>query len=198
MLFWSKRSTAPSDGVPERRPRLLQPLAPQPGEVDSLLPVDGHRRAARGDVHGLAPPSSSVSSRDAIGDRVAAGVHLAGEHRPYVFSLTTCEHSGGRRYYRRLRDAGKRQWPVRAGRRALVPRGSRKAAVPRSRDRARGDRRAVRGELAVRVVEPQQGRAPDDAAVRGGARDRGARPDARRHAGRHRPLDRRRACRSTS
>ena len=50
-------------GVPQRRPRLLQPITPQLGEVDPLLPVDRHRRAARGDVHGRAPPSSSVSSR---------------------------------------------------------------------------------------------------------------------------------------
>ena len=49
------------------------------------------------------------------------------------------------------------------------------------------------GEPRLRAVEPQQGHAADDAAVRRGARDRVARPDARRHAGRHRPLGRRRA-----
>ncbi len=41
-------------GVAQRRPRLLQPLAPEPGEVDPLLPIDRHRRAARGDVRGNA------------------------------------------------------------------------------------------------------------------------------------------------
>ena len=50
----------------------------------------------------------------------------------------------------------------------------------------------LRREPRVRVDEPQQRHAADDAAVRRGARDRVARPDARRHAGRHRPLGRRR------
>ena len=51
---------------------------------------------------------------------------------------------------------------------------------------------AVLASLVFALVERQQGHAPDDAAVRRGARDRVARPDARRHAGRHRPVGRRR------
>ena len=50
-------------GVPQRLPRLLQPIAAELGEVDSLLPVDGHRRAARGNVHWRAPPWSWLSAR---------------------------------------------------------------------------------------------------------------------------------------
>ena len=38
-------------GLAQRRTRLLEPVAPQPGEVDPLLPVDRHRGAARGDGH---------------------------------------------------------------------------------------------------------------------------------------------------
>src|SRR5436190_23425022 len=46
--------------VPEGRLRSLQPVAPKLREVDPLLPVDRHRRAARGDLHGA--PSSKCSS----------------------------------------------------------------------------------------------------------------------------------------
>src|SRR5262249_11558339 len=47
--------------VLKRRPGLVQPLAPEPREVDALLPVDGHRGPARGDVHRWAPPLSFFS-----------------------------------------------------------------------------------------------------------------------------------------
>ena len=50
-------------GVPQRLPRFLQPLRPELGEVDPLLPVDSHRRSARGDVHRLIPRSSPPSRR---------------------------------------------------------------------------------------------------------------------------------------
>ena len=70
-------------GVPQRRPRLLQSLAPEPGEVDPLLPVDRHRRAARGDVHSCAPPSSV---RRFIRDKhryIGSDTHLSAAERAH-------------------------------------------------------------------------------------------------------------------
>ena len=77
-------------GVPQRRTRLLQPVAPEPGEVDPLLPVDRHRRAARGDVHRRAPPSSSVSSRRVVVVTLAWRLFINDKHNRIERSKLVC------------------------------------------------------------------------------------------------------------
>src|SRR3954449_5455468 len=184
MLFWSKSRTAPKSdsgrdacALFSRSPRSVAKwircsqstaiVAPREAIFIALLPRSVHQWQTRGlgSCHGKT--------------RESRGRAAQSERRV----IATCE-----RRRTGLTSPPRADGVAEDG----SPTGVEEPALAWPRDGAGRDAGVVRRQCAVRLVERHARHPPDDAAVRVGARDRGARPDARRHAGWNRPVDRRR------